>query len=137
MRLGRRFGRLPPAAVQPQRLHLLGAEQVLPVAVFVPARTVGFDGMLDALAAVAALQVIGAAIFVAAPADAVGMFGGNGKFFGHRVCGKRDKRWEGKAGIMCRHRLFRTLLRAVLEHAVVCRRRQTGIRRLRPGCGIR
>ena len=65
---------------------LLFAEQVAPVAVFIPFGAVGFDGVLDALAAVAALQVFGAAVFVAAPADAFGVFGENGKFFGHDVC---------------------------------------------------
>ena len=65
---------------------LFFAEQVAPVAVFIPFGAVGFDGVLDALAAVAALQVFGAAVFVAAPADAFGVFGGNGEFFGHDVC---------------------------------------------------
>lgn len=64
---------------------LFFAEQVTPVAVEIPFGAVGFDGMLDAFATVAALQIVGAAVFVAAPADAVGVFGKNGKFFGHDV----------------------------------------------------
>ena len=45
---------------------LLIAEQVAPVAVFIPFGAVGFDGVLDAFAAVAALQIFGAAVLVAA-----------------------------------------------------------------------
>lgn len=85
-RLGRRFrGRLRGGFEAEFDLLLVG-EQVAPVAVFIPSGAVGFDGVLDAFAAVAALQVFGAAVFVAAPADAFGVFGGNGKFFGHDVC---------------------------------------------------
>ena len=83
---GRRFrGRLR-GGFEAEFDLLLVAEQVAPVAVFIPFGAVGFDGVLDALAAVATLQVFGAAVFVAAPADAFGVFGENGKFFGHDVC---------------------------------------------------
>lgn len=65
---------------------LLIAEQVAPVAAFIPFGAVGFNGMLDTFAAIAALQIFGVAVFVTTPADAFGVFGGNGEFFGHDVC---------------------------------------------------
>ena len=84
--LGRGFGGVSRGGFEAEFDLLLFAEQVAPVAVFIPFGAVGFDGVLDALAAVAALQVFGAAVFVAAPANAFGVFGENGKFFGHDVC---------------------------------------------------
>ena len=41
--------------------------------------------MLDALATVAALQIVFFAVFVATPADTLGIFRENGKFLGHGV----------------------------------------------------
>lgn len=76
-----RFGGIGDA----QFVLLLGAEQVAPVAGFIPIGAVEFDGVLNAFAAVAALQVFGFAVFVAAPADALGVFGEDGEFFCHDV----------------------------------------------------
>ena len=84
-RFGRRFRDGRRGGFEAEFDLLLIAEQVAPVAVFIPFGAVGFDGVLDAFAAVAALQVFGAAVFVAAPADAFGVFGENGKFLGHGV----------------------------------------------------
>ena len=76
MRLGG-FGRF----FQTQFDLLLFAQQIAPVAFFIPLAPVQFDGVLDALAAVAALQIVFAAIFVAPPADALGVFGEYGGIF--------------------------------------------------------
>ena len=65
---------------------LLLAQEVAPVAFFIPVAPVQLDGVLDALAAVAALQIVFAAIFVAPPADALGVFGEYGEFFCHDMC---------------------------------------------------
>ena len=65
---------------------LLLAQEVAPVAFFIPVAPVQLDGVLDALAAVAALQIVFAAIFVAPPADTLGVFGEYGKFFRHDMC---------------------------------------------------
>ena len=65
---------------------LLLAQEVAPVAFFIPVAPVQLDGVLDALAAVAALQIVFAAIFVAPPADALGVFGEYGEFFRHDMC---------------------------------------------------
>lgn len=65
---------------------LLLAQEVAPVAFFIPVAPVQLDGVLDALAAVAALQIVFAAIFVAPPADALGIFGEYGEFFRHDMC---------------------------------------------------
>lgn len=66
---------------------LLGfAQEVAPVAFFVPLAPVQLNGVLDALAAVAALQIVFAAIFVATPADALRIFWENGEFFCHIRC---------------------------------------------------
>lgn len=62
-------------------LHLLRRQQIRPVAVGIPFGAVCFDGVLDAFAAVAALQIGSGAVFIAAPANAVGVFGGKGKLF--------------------------------------------------------
>ena len=48
---------------------LLFAQQIAPVAFFIPVAAVQFDGMLDAFATVAALQIVFFAVFVATPAD--------------------------------------------------------------------
>ena len=42
-------------------------------------------GVLDAFATVAALQIVFFAVFVATPADTLGIFRENGKFLGHDV----------------------------------------------------
>ncbi|EEZ74467.1 hypothetical protein NEILACOT_05505 [Neisseria lactamica ATCC 23970] len=69
------------------QFDLLGfVQEVAPVAFFVPLAPVQLDGVLDALAAVAALQIVFAAIFVAPPADALGVFGEYGEFFCHDMC---------------------------------------------------
>ena len=60
MRLGG-FGRF----FQAQFDLLLFAQQIAPVAFFIPLAPVQFDGVLDALAAVAALQIVFFTIFVA------------------------------------------------------------------------
>ena len=65
---------------------LLLAQEVAPVAFFIPVAPVQLDRVLDALAAVAALQIVFAAIFVAPPADALGIFGEYGEFFRHDMC---------------------------------------------------
>lgn len=79
-------GCLPGLGLSEAEFDLLFfAEQVAPVAVEIPFGAVGFDGMLDAFATVAALQIVSTAVFVAAPADAIRVFGKNGKFFGHDV----------------------------------------------------
>ena len=65
---------------------LLLAQEIAPVAFFIPVAPVQLDGVLDALAAVAALQIVFAAIFVAPPADTLGVFGEYGKFFRHDMC---------------------------------------------------
>lgn len=62
------------------------AQEVAPVAFFVPLAPVQLNGVLDALAAVAALQIVFAAIFVATPADALRIFWENGEFFCHIRC---------------------------------------------------
>ena len=76
MRFGR-FGRF----FQTQFDLLLFAQQIAPVAFFIPLAPVQFDGVLDALAAVAALQIVFFTIFVATPADALRRFGEDGEFF--------------------------------------------------------
>ena len=63
-RFGRRFRGGLRGGFEAEFDLLLVAEQVAPVAVFIPFGAVGFDGVLDAFAAVAALQVFGAAVFV-------------------------------------------------------------------------
>ena len=80
MRLGG-FGRF----FQAQFDLLLFAQQIAPVAFFIPLAPVQFDGVLDALAAVAALQIVFFTIFVATPADALRRFGEDGEFFCHGV----------------------------------------------------
>ena len=75
MRLGG-FGRF----FQAQFDLLLFAQQIAPVAFFIPLAPVQFDGVLDALAAVAALQIVFFTIFVATPADALRRFGEDGEF---------------------------------------------------------
>ena len=64
---------------------LLLAQEVAPVAFFIPVAAVQLDGMLDTLATVAALQIVLFAVFVATPADTLGIFRENGKFLGHDV----------------------------------------------------
>ena len=81
--LGRGFGGVSRGGFEAEFDLLLFAEQVAPVAVFIPFGAVGFDGVLDALAAVAALQIGGGAVFLAAPADTFGIFRMDGEFFGH------------------------------------------------------
>ena len=81
-RFGSRLGRRQDAQLDLLRL----AQKIAPIAVFIPIGAVEFERMLDALRAVAALQIGGGTIFVAAPADAIGVFGENRKFFGHK-CG--------------------------------------------------
>ena len=71
---------------QAQLNLLLLAQEIAPVAFFIPVAPVQLDGVLDALAAVAALQIVFAAIFVAPPADALGVFGEYGEFFRHDMC---------------------------------------------------
>ena len=78
-RLGSCFGRGQNAQLDLLRL----AQKIAPIALLIPCGTVKLDGMLDALRAVAALQIGGGAIFVAAPADTLGVFRENGEFFGH------------------------------------------------------
>lgn len=63
--------------------HLRFGEQIAPVAVAVPLVAIHFAGVLDTLAAVGAQQIIGTAIFIAAPADAFGVFGMEREFFSH------------------------------------------------------
>ena len=79
-----RFGRLG-RFLQSKFDLLLFAQQIAPVAFFIPVAAVQFDGMLDALATVAALQIVFFAVFVATPADTLGIFRENGKFLGHDV----------------------------------------------------
>ena len=64
---------------------LLLAQEVAPVAFFIPVAAVQLDGVLDAFATVAALQIVFFAVFVATPADTLGIFRENGKFLGHGV----------------------------------------------------
>lgn len=80
-RFGSRLGRRQDAQLDLLRL----AQKIAPIAVFIPIGAVEFERMLDALRAVAALQIGGGTIFVAAPADAIGVFGENRKFFGHNA----------------------------------------------------
>ena len=80
MRLGG-FGRF----FQAQFDLLLFAQQIAPVAFFIPLAPVQLDGVLDAFATVAALQIVFFAVFVATPADTLGIFRENGKFLGHDV----------------------------------------------------
>ena len=79
-----RFGRLG-RFLQSKFDLLLLAQQIAPVAFFIPVAAVQLYGMLDALATVAALQIVLFAIFVAPPADTLGIFRENGKFLGHGV----------------------------------------------------
>ena len=64
---------------------LLFAQQIAPVAFFIPVAAVQFDRVLDAFATVATLQIVFFAVFVATPADTFGIFRENGKFLGHDV----------------------------------------------------
>lgn len=74
-----RFGRLG-RFFQSKFDLLLFAQQIAPVAFFIPVATIQLDGMLDALATVAALQIVFFAVFVATPADTLGIFGKMGNF---------------------------------------------------------
>ena len=79
-----RFGRLG-RFFQSKFDLLLFAQQIAPVAFFIPVAAVQLDGVLDAFATVAALQIVFFAVFVATPADTLGIFRENGKFLGHDV----------------------------------------------------
>ena len=79
-----RFGRLG-RFLQSKFDLLLFAQQIAPVAFFIPVATVQLDRVLNTLATVAALQIIFFAVFVATPADTLGIFRKNGKFLGHGV----------------------------------------------------
>ncbi len=68
-----RFGRLG-RFFQSKFDLLLFAQQIAPVAFFIPVAAVQLDGMLDAFATVAALQIVFFAVFVATPADTLGIF---------------------------------------------------------------
>lgn len=74
-----RFGRLG-RFFQSKFDLLLFAQQIAPVAFFIPVATIQLDGMLDALATVAALQIVFFAVFVATPADTLGIFRKMGNF---------------------------------------------------------
>ena len=65
-----RFGRLG-RFFQSKFDLLLFAQQIAPVAFFIPVAAVQLDGMLDTFATVAALQIVLFAVFVAPPADNV------------------------------------------------------------------
>ena len=79
-----RFGRLG-RFFQSKFDLLLFAQQIAPVAFFIPVAAIQLDRMLDTLATVAALQIVLFAVFVATPADTLGIFRENGKFLGHGV----------------------------------------------------
>ena len=79
-----RFGRLG-RFLQSKFDLLLLAQQIAPIAFFIPVAAVQLYGMLDAFATVAALQIVFFAVFVATPADTLGIFRKNGKFLGHGV----------------------------------------------------
>ena len=64
---------------------LLFAQQIAPIAFFIPVTAVQLDRMLDAFATVAALQIVFFAVFVATPADTLGIFRKNGKFLSHGI----------------------------------------------------
>lgn len=69
-----RFGRLG-RFFQSKFDLLLFAQQIAPVAFFIPVAAVQLYGVLDAFATVAALQIVFFAVFVATPADTLGIFG--------------------------------------------------------------
>ena len=59
---------------------LLFAQQIAPVAFFIPVAAVQLDRVLNTLATIAALQIVFFAVFVATPADTLGIFGKMGNF---------------------------------------------------------
>ena len=79
-----RFGRLG-RFFQSKFDLLLFAQQIAPVAFLIPVATIQLDRVLNTLATVAALQIVLFTVFVATPADTLGIFRENGKFLGHGV----------------------------------------------------
>ena len=67
------------------RFVALRSTKLLQSPFFIPVAAVQLDGVLNALATVAALQIVFFAVFVATPADTLGIFGKMGNFLGHDV----------------------------------------------------